>query len=199
MQSVIDQFHANIQSARALGELCKIIQTQTTGVLDLSDLLRAELVMAVSALDHFVHEVVRLGMLEIHHGRRPATESFQRFTITIESVRQALSSPSNDDWLDAEIREKHCWRGFQNSERIAEAIHLISDVRLWEEIGKQLRMPAIDVRRGLDLIVDRRNKIAHEADTDPSFPGRRWPITGVTVEQAVSYIETVVEAMYSLL
>ena len=56
-----------------------------------------------------------------------------------------------------------------------------------------------DVRRQLNLIVDRRNKIAHEADSDPTFPGSRWPIDEALVDEAVDFIEQVVESTYYVL
>ena len=45
----------------------------------------------------------------------------------------------------------------------------------------------------MNLIVDRRNKIAHEADMDPSYPGIRWPIDEVMIENAIGFIEEIVE------
>jgi len=60
MQTVINQFRTNISRVRNLGSIFGALNSQTTSVLDLSDILRAELVLAVSALDHFIHELVRL-------------------------------------------------------------------------------------------------------------------------------------------
>jgi hypothetical protein len=50
----------------------------------------------------------------------------------------------------------------------------------------------------LALIVDRRNKIAHEADIDPSFPGQRWPIDRAMVDDMVSTVEATVEAIHAV-
>lgn len=48
--------------------------------------------------------------------------------------------------------------------------------------------------------MDRRNKIAHEADIDPSFGiGNRWPIDAITVNDAVDFIEQVVESIHQIL
>ena len=64
MQTAIDQFRWNLARVRNLGSLHSILSAQTTAALNLTDLLRSELVMTVSTLDLYVHEVVRLGMLE---------------------------------------------------------------------------------------------------------------------------------------
>ena len=50
-------------------------------------------------MDYYVHEVVRLGMLEIHRGTRPESPAFSRFPISLGSARQALNMSSNFDSL----------------------------------------------------------------------------------------------------
>ena len=199
MQSALDHARTNIGRVRNLGAIHKALAAQTTDVIDLSDLLRAELVMGVSALDHFVHELVRLGMLEVYRGNRAQTPAFLRFTVSLESVLQGIAAPGDEGWLENEIRARHGWQSFQNADSIAEAVRLISEVRLWEEVGNRLGMSPQDVRRQLNLIVDRRNKIAHEADSDPTFPGSRWPIDEALVDEAVDFIEQVVESIYYVL
>ena len=65
MQPAHDQFQINVGRARDLLALYTTLSATTTGVLDLTDILRAALVVAVSAFDHLVHEIARIGMLEI--------------------------------------------------------------------------------------------------------------------------------------
>lgn len=59
-------------------------------------------------------------------------------------------------------------------------------------------MIAKDVKARLKLIVDRRNKIAHEADLDPTSPGFRWRIDGPMVKDAVDFIEHLGDAIYQV-
>ncbi len=55
-----------------------------------------------------------------------------------------------------------------------------------------------DIKTRLKLIVDRRNKIAHEADLDPSFPGVRWPITSSDADSVTDYISELCEAIHAV-
>lgn len=199
MQVAIDQFRLNIARVRNLGIIHNTLNVQTTAVIDLSDILRSELVMAVSALDHYIHEIVRFGMLEVYRGIRPETSAFLRFQISLESVRQVVSAPMSDNWLDTEIRERHGWRSFQQANHIADAIRLISDIRLWEQVSTHLGIQAQDVRQELNFIADRRNKIVHEADMDQTPYDTRWPIDEVLVDNAIHFIERIAEAIYDLL
>ncbi len=141
MQSALDQFRISIGRVRDLIALHNSVKAQSTDTLDVSDMLRAALVLAVSALDYYVHEVVTLGMLEIHRGQRSEPNS------SANTTQSAFS-------------------------------------RFQVSLG----------------IVDRRNKIAHEADIDPTFNiGSRWNIDELLVSDAVNFIEILVENIHSVL
>ncbi len=198
MEAAISQFRENISRVRNLGSLVENLNAQTTTVLDLSDILRAELVLAVSALDHYVHEIVKFGMLATYKGDRERTQAFLRFEIFLANVLRGIADPANENWLEQEIRNRHGYRSFQNSNNIADAVRLISDVRLWDEVADRLGWNAQDVRERLGLIVNRRNQIAHEADVNPSYPQTRWAIDAPMVDEAVDFMERVAEAIYDV-
>jgi len=199
MQPAINQFRSNIAKVKALGGLHQALTQLTTTALDASDLLRAQIVMAVSALDHYIHEVSRLGMLEVYDGLRTSTPSFDKFQVSMDSVRAHSAGGSGNAWFESEIREKHSYLSFQHPDRITEAIRLFSSVQPWPSVAALLQMNTGDVKTRLRVIVDRRNKIAHEADSDPSYPGARWPISKRDVTSAISFIETLCEAIHTVI
>jgi len=196
MQSAHNQFKNNVNRARDLQALYTALSAKTTQVLDLTDILRSAIVIAVSGLDHFVHELTRIGMLEIYNNQRPTTDAFKRFSVTMESVLLSLTVPASPQWLEDEIRKQHAWISFQHPDKVADAVRLISMKKLWEEVGLQLGVDARSAKDRLDLIIDRRNKIAHEADIDPTSPGARWPIDEILVEEAIDNLEEIAEAIY---
>lgn len=100
MRAAIDQFNVNIARARNLGSIAAALSAQTTGALDLSDIWRAELVLAVSALDHYVHELTRLGILDIYRGNRLPPPGFERFRVSITSALHGIADPGKDGWLE---------------------------------------------------------------------------------------------------
>jgi hypothetical protein len=249
MLSALDQFRISIARVRDLISIHNSVKAQSTAALDLSDILRAALVLAVSALDYYVHEVVTLGILEIHRGQRsepspsPNTSlsTFARFQVSLGGARQerliamdiaswleaeiqqsqgssflqqphtlstllpAISSSvlnklNNTSWLEYEVRERLGYQSFQHPDKIADAIRLISDKKLWDEVSTKLNIPARDVKQQLIAIIDRRNKIAHEADIDPSFGiGDRWNIDEILVNEAVNFIEQIVESIHQII
>lgn len=60
-------------------------------------------------------------------------------------------------------------------------------------------MPPEHIKNNLILIIQRRNKIAHEADIDPSFPGTRWPITPADVIMSTDFVESICEVIHQLI
>ena len=195
MTTTLDHFLENVSRARGLSALAQHLDERTTQAVDLSDIYRATLVLSVSALDHFVHEFVRVGMLEVHNGTRTATHAHLSFKIPLAAARAGIAATSKTDWLDEAIRDAHSWLSFQHPDRIADAIRLVSAAKLWEEVAMDLGSTAAAVKARLITIVDRRNKIAHEADMDPTNPGERWPINKVLVDDAVDYVELVTLAI----
>jgi hypothetical protein len=198
MLSAIRQFRENIQRVRALGGLFTALSHLTTSAIDATDLLRAQVVMAVSALDHYIHEITRIGMLEVFNGSRPRTDAFLRFQVTMDAAMSGLAGGGGSSWFEAEIRERHGYLAFQYPDKIADAIRLFSSRELWPSIASILALPVQDVKNHLRLIIERRNKISHEADLDPSYPGSRWPIHPIDVQNAIDFIEKICEAIHSI-
>jgi RiboL-PSP-HEPN len=249
MLSALDQFRISIARVRDLISIHNSVKAQSTPALDLSDLLRSSLVLSVSALDYYVHEVVTLGMLEIYQGKRsepsPPSNSFKstfsRFQVSLGGARQErliamdiaswleneiqknqgisflqqsytvsdllpvisssiLNKLNNVSWLEDEIRERLGYQSFQQPDKIADAIRFISEKKLWDEVATKLGISSKDIKQQLSAIVDRRNKIAHEADINPTFGiGSRWNIDEILVGEAVDFIEQIVEAIHQVI
>lgn len=204
MQTALDLLYHNVRRARDLVAVFRAVDARTTDALDVTDILRAALVMSVSALDHFIHEVVRIGMLECCRAKRPYTASFARFQVTLEGALRVSAAADSEPWLDSEIRERHGYQSFQKPDRIADAIRLVSDITLWIEVASKLGLDRREVTERLTLIVQRRDKIAHEADIMPDYAGEtvysdvRSPIDERMVADAIDFIERLSEAIYDL-
>lgn len=199
MHDTIQRFRTNISRVKEIGGLYEALSGLTTSIVDASDLLRSQIVMTVSALDHYIHEITRLGMLEIFDGKRTPTDAFLKFQISIETLQLTVSAGVSSSLLENEIREKHSYLSFQHPDRIADAIRLFYPSPLWPEVASNLSIPVNDVKTQLKLIMERRNKIAHEADMDPSYPGARWPITKHDVQATISFIEKLCDSIHSII
>ena len=204
MLNPIEQFRENITRVQNLAGLHTALDNTTTSVIDLTDLLRAQIVMIVSALDLYIHEITRIGILAVYNGERPQTDAFLRFQVPLRSIMQGTSFEDDSEkqrpdatWLDVEIRERHGHQSFQDPNRIADAIRLFSSCELWPSVAKHLNLDVKDVKDQLSAIVKRRNQIVHEADLVPTYPGTitRWPISPADVTNTLDFIEKIYEAI----
>jgi len=193
MKAAIERFRNNIQRVKSLAAPHAYLAANTE--LDLSDILRAEVVLIVSALDTFIHDIVRLGMLEILRGERKQTPKYQKFAVTMNVVW----FDERYSWFEEEIRRRHSQSSFQNSRNIREAVEHIAKKDIWELVATKIDKNKGDIIRHLDVIVKRRNQIAHESDIDPTYPNTRYPIDEQQTREIVVFIEEIVEAMYLVL
>lgn len=198
MLSAIRQFRANMERVHAIGGLYEALDQLTTPIVDATDLLRMQIAMTVSALDHYIHEITRLGMLEVYDGTRPQTHAFSRFQVTIDAAMTGIAGSGGNAWFEMAIREKHGYVAFQHPDKIADAVRLFSSCELWPSVASHLELKVQDVKDRLRLIVDRRNRIVHEADLDPSYPGIRWPISPSDSAEAADFIRDVCEAIHAV-
>ncbi len=195
MLKAIEDFRKNIDRVRHLGGLNKAMQSLLTSAVDTSDIFRAQIVLGVSALDCYIHEVTVLGMVEIFEGKRLATPAFSKFRVPMNLVLGSGSSITRG-WFESEVRERHSFLSFQQPDKIADAIRLFSTEQLWSKVSVRLGLAEKDVKDRLTLIVDRRNKIAHEADLAPGCPAVLWPISEHDVTIALDFISKVCEAIH---
>jgi hypothetical protein len=201
----IAHFDAVWQRCSQLKVLHTHLASVTTNVLQPDELLRAEWVARVGALDLYVHEKVIQSMTEIFEGRRPPSPSYLRFQLSNETLDRVRGATSKTDALaafDLELRGQLGRRTFQFPEDIAEAIRLCSTVELWNEVALRLgaspatkNESAKDLKKDLSLIIHRRNKIAHEGDLQPSLLREPWPITKADLDFVATQIETLVRAI----
>lgn len=196
MNNSIILFNKSISEIRDLKSTLDSLTSVITAAINLDDFYRLLIVQTVSALDYFIHEFVLEEMLEIYNARRAASNNFNNFTIPISSF---LHSRPTSNIFQAHIRQKHSWLSFQEPDKISDALKLVSDKKIWDELSISFSLNSGDLKRKLKLIVDRRNKIAHEMDMDPSFPGVKWNIQSSDIDDIITFIEKLGNETYNVI
>lgn len=184
---------------------------------ELDDMLRAQVVYAVSAMDCYIHEIVRVGIIKSFLGERPQTSKWRGSAISLENVQSiiaieqsSLAAPQKEsemvNALNSIFKPMLKTLSFQQSDKIKDALSYI-----WlEEHKMQALADSIDynldgdnlnervkfLEQKLSLIVTRRNQIVHEADWD-SVNARKRPIQKFEVDDIVLFIEKFVEAIHN--
>jgi hypothetical protein len=181
------------------------IANNAAAALDPSELLRAEWAMRVSALDLYVHEIVSQRLLEIFQGARPTCSGYLKIQISNDTLMRIHSNGKgnvSDAAFDLEMRTRLSRVTFQAPDDIADGIRMVSSIELWSEIarhcgatGAAIKTNANGLKAELSQIVNRRHKIVHEGDLQPSTPRLPWPITRSDVDHVTTVILRIVNAI----
>lgn len=210
MQIVHNQFLHNIRYVRELDSLYLFLKNNQQLSNDLSDLLRAEIVYAVSALDKLVHELVRIGMIQSFNGQRVKTNKFEGFTISAKTLdkiketaierklnpeRPPLADELPEYWFEREIILKHKYVSYQMPLNISDGLSLIwKEEHKWQRIARLMAIDEKDTKTQLETIITRRNQIVHEADLIQN--GLRNDISDIDVRDSVDFIEKLGNAIF---
>lgn len=81
-------FHENIHQAKELGVLYDHLSQVMTIPNQFDDLLRSQIVNSISAFDKLMHDLIRIGMVEIFEGRRPSTSKYLNESVAIQHIAE---------------------------------------------------------------------------------------------------------------
>jgi hypothetical protein len=163
-------FRNNIRQASELGVLYAHLSNTVTIPEQFDDLLRSQIVNALSAFDKLMHDLIRIGMVRIFENQRPSTSKYLSEAVAIQHLPGLAASavPPPAVRFEEIVREKLSKLSFQDPAKIADGLSYIwNETQKWQQIALGLGMTDEDAKRKQRLIVTRRNAIVHEADLDP--------------------------------
>ena len=205
----IEHFDSVWARCDILSALYTYLARNVAGILQPEELLRAEWVARVSALDLYVHELIAQSMVAIFEGRRPITPAYSKFQVTNEALDRIRAAPTRTEEsaaFDLYVRTQLGRMTYQFPDDISDGIRLCSSVELWNEIAIVLganistkNERAKDHKRQLSLIVRRRNAIAHEGDLQHVPLRDPWPIKQADLIEVASFVESVVRSIDGLI
>ncbi len=144
MQRAIDKFRQNIKSVRELDSIYGLI-AETYPLLkeQAQEILRAEIVLSVSALDCFIHDLVKQGMLETYQDNRMPSKPFVTYQIPIKFLKLIENSEGNEyklAYLEQAIEEVNSKDSYQSPKNIEYALQLINIKSPWKSVSSLMNL-----------------------------------------------------------
>ena len=200
MHNALSLFRKNIEEAKSLIPVYEYLEISLVTPLSFDDLLRAQIVYSVSAFDKLMHDLIRIGMVEIFMGNRPTTPQYLTETITISTYSELISPtflPKELVFEQAIVRKLKTV-SYQTPENVAKGLSYIwNESQKWQRIASNMAMDTETVKTELKLIVDQRNRIVHEADINP-LTNQKYSITKSDSQSVTDFLQKTGEAIYML-
>jgi len=183
---------------------------------DLSELLRAALVTSVAALDRYCHEVLLSRVIRrVHRAERNWPPELKKVTVPLSVAKAAIALGRRRRGPGGRIRPRpmnvirhglqeqfHRNLTLQGPDDIARALSMIGVTELWTRCGACLAERPEQIKRRLNTIVARRNRIVHEGDIGRLRRGgavNLIPIDPQQVRDDVAWLRGLVTAIDGLL
>ena len=172
-----------------------------------SDMRRLSVVMAVAALDTYMHSLVITRAYT--HAKLPG--GLARLEVPFEALLEqadeakaaARRRPHRSRQrvgVKRQLRDRLLRETFQSYDGVSKALGMAGLSGRWAEIGQQMT-PALqpsEIRKRLDEIVMRRNQIVHEGDYERKERPRTARMTPITASQAAADIEFVAQLVNAI-
>jgi restriction system protein len=200
-----ESFSTNLTYARKMVAAGEALAVLRPSGIDTRDFYRAAWVQAISALEHWVQEeVLRRVAEQADKGSPDMPRKLREFRLPLESVE----SVQRGDLTLAQavvdhVRADVAYRSLQNPDAIAQAMGLVTDVKVWREAAKHINrwnhhrtsMDMKQLRGRYVELLQRRNQIAHDADLIAGEHTERHDINAAQASDAIDWIERIALAL----
>jgi hypothetical protein len=200
MHSALMLFKLSMEEAKSLTSLYEYLETSIKSPFSFDDLLRSQVVYSVSAFDKLMHDVIRVGMIEIFMGRRQSTPQYLAESISTSTYNELISAtvPPKEYVFEQSIVKKLKTISYQSPEKVAEGLSYIwNEKQKWQKIAARMSLNDADARTRLKLIADRRNSIVHESDINP-LTNQKYSISKTECQSMTNFLCECGEAIVDL-
>lgn len=194
MRNPKNTWDTNLQNIKRMHwlheQLVKIVSA-----MDISDILRSEYVLIVSAFDCYIHDVVLQGMSDMFFGNKTECKGYTDFCIPMSTVKELLTTPDvslRASIYNASVKKILSKDSYQSPNSVEYALSMVNIKKIWSKIGEKIGMSTEDVKTKLGLIILRRNKIAHEADIENLVSMEKAEIERTDVEDVIAFLNNLV-------
>ncbi|MFR8990446.1 MAG: HEPN domain-containing protein [Fusobacterium sp.] len=164
------------------------------------NILRSQVSLLLSAVDFYIHEIIKIELLNIIKGERKQTPSLKNCMISVQALLDYLSSLNiNNQILEEEIVYRNSFKSFLAPKKMTEALTLISGKKIFKNLFQKLNFSkAEELTDKLTEIFERRNSIVHQMDYNFSTK-KQQTITKEIVEDYINFYKKFIHELHILL
>ncbi|EHK2357029.1 hypothetical protein KCK31_002495 [Clostridium perfringens] len=167
---ILSDFNENIERINSKFEV--VNELQKKGLEEAAnDILRSQIVLLMSSIDFYIHEIVKYGVIKIFNKEKARTKDYESVIVSIECVEKAVINPESVDWLEESIIVQNKFKSFISLSKMRRALRIISNKKIMDEsirkTSTEIGMSEKVFKEKLDKLYERRNCIVHQTDRNP--------------------------------
>lgn len=165
-----------------------------------NDLRRMALVMAVAAIDSYMHALVSRRIADIRRSADLPKKlsgldiSFSDLANLADSAIAAQRAEKRSrPWVQVKssLQRRLLKETFQSYDQVAMALSMAGIKEPWKKICAELKEANSDTKKWLDTLVHRRNQIVHEGDLKRASRPRKLSFNAISQAEARSQVRRV--------
>ena len=193
-------FDKNLESIRNQFIIAETLKTEGK-IGECETIWRSQIVFLESALDYYIHEISKYGMLNIFSGHWVKTEKYNNFQVPMKYVDQGLNNPESSEWLLTYLNERFGTEVYLSYEAMKKQLNLLglSFDSVMAQAFPKPSIPEESYRDGKTIVrelFERRNQIAHQSDRKHADASPN-PINREYVECCVAEVLSIVNSIHT--
>ena len=155
LQPILDRFNSNIADIRSHFQTSDdLLALQPPKQTAAEDIWRSQIVFLDSALDFYIHEIVKYGIIKMFNGDWTESNDYKKMKVRLGFAVDLAQNPNSASKLLEEIDEMNKYSCFMGAKKLKEQLVFI-DVN-YSLLNSEKNL--------LNDLYNRRNQIAHQAD-----------------------------------
>lgn len=163
MNNIMNNYEKNILSINNSILIYQYLQAQAKN-MDATILLRSQYVLIISAFDTYIHSLVINKVVENYFSEQEEFDIQIDIPLSLAFEMKGATITLQKEKLYNFLKKKLSKDSFQSPKSIEYALSIIGVGKIWSKLSDKTGIKAEDIKNTLSIIVNRRNKIAHESD-----------------------------------
>lgn len=169
MNDIKGNYEKSIVSINNAASIYKFLESNAKN-LNATIILRSQIVLIISAFDTFMHSLVIKKIIDTYFSNEQQMGIQLDIPLKLVYEMRGLDVAGQRRKLYCYLKKRLNKDSFQSPRSVEYAFSLIGICKIWTRVSNEMHMLPEDVKNTLSIIVNRRNKIAHESDWN-SFSG----------------------------
>jgi hypothetical protein len=163
------------------------------------DIMRAQIVFLVGALDFFMHEITKFGLRKIFNDEWEQTKKYSHINVPMSILNEALISGEDSDWFLEFVNQQYSTVTIVSYESVKDQLNLLglNIQALADDVFYDLNSrerTSDKLKNRLNGLFNRRNLIAHQLDRKHAN-AEKLDIDRCLVEEFINDVNNIVEAI----